>query len=633
MMPVIVASNHRTSGTKNMADFPRNRRLGYAFLALFLIVGIWAYSSLWSTTLVLETDVKLRKSSNHSHPIGSISSNSTNVTTTSSPTSASTTSITPTPTPTMLAPNASTTAPSTSSPTFAPTTSAPNASTTAPSTLSPTFAPTTSAVEASTNNNTKTADESARIEIEIPTNNASHFVASDVARVLHVPGESRIEVHLYDDAVRSCRNPFVLGRISGWSLSSFVFGFDDHDHNRSVLVGTYDRSAMPVAGTYYLEVIVLLCERYDDDKDFAHGVDLRQTCLYDHGTGTEHNHQITRSRSSIDVVPVVDEDAEDSSPSPPNNNTSPRMGRWIYKKLLETLAPNNSGAVGPGPTTAALDLDLPPPLYTRYQVRKYSNYPKEWTFLYDNYTYQWNEPGPYSALNRPGLHHPSNEADMGRTPLKVCFLGASHSRVLNKYSQALLVTSTVVEDLNSTRIARSYPNNVTDLNNTEVRSLLGDENCTHVVVGLYQWYFSFKSAKKLFWGDFEEALTAVVRVLDELARDPAFPLRRVILRSLHANGMGYRQSACPPSDWRTFPNSEVASLMVKKIAEGFSSEAKKNNDQEVVSFLDTRFLMDPVWDSSMDWSHYEWEASEIEAKFILSEIMNEEWGRTTTSRG
>ncbi|KAL3922697.1 MAG: hypothetical protein SGILL_002064, partial [Bacillariaceae sp.] len=42
-----------------------------------------------------------------------------------------------------------------------------------------------------------------------------------------------------------------------------------------------------------------------------------------------------------------------------------------------------------------------------------------------------------------------------------------------------------------------------------------------------------------------------------------------------------------------------------------------------VSFIDTSFLIDAVWDSAPDWSHYAGEVSVMEAKFIISEILKD----------
>jgi hypothetical protein len=119
-------------------------------------------------------------------------------------------------------------------------------------------------------------------------------------------------------------------------------------------------------------------------------------------------------------------------------------------------------------------------------------------------------------------------------------------------------------------------------------------------------------------------MTNVANILEKAARGDQIPLRRVLLRSAHPNALGNEHSQCPPKDFRSLPNADVATSILKEIAEGFSSEANNNNETPIVSFVDTGFLIDPVWDSSVDWSHYRWEAGEMETKFILSEILNED---------
>jgi len=42
---------------------------------------------------------------------------------------------------------------------------------------------------------------------DIPVHNESSYVSSDISRILHVPAESRIEVHLKPKSVRRCQNP------------------------------------------------------------------------------------------------------------------------------------------------------------------------------------------------------------------------------------------------------------------------------------------------------------------------------------------------------------------------------------------------------------------------------------------
>ena len=103
---------------------------------------------------------------------------------------------------------------------------------------------------------------------EIAINRESSFVDSDISRILHVPKETRIEVHLKAKSIRRCQNPVFKGRLSGWSLSliDFNFKFNDDQPASDVIVGTYDLSQMPASGKYYVEIIVLLCEGYGKSR-------------------------------------------------------------------------------------------------------------------------------------------------------------------------------------------------------------------------------------------------------------------------------------------------------------------------------------------------------------------------------
>ena len=99
--------------------------------------------------------------------------------------------------------------------------------------------------------------------IILPMNGNSSYARLDIVNITHVPSKTRIEVHLNKSSNRRCQNPFLKGRLSGWSLSSIDFEFEDNPPDLLV-VGVYDQSSMPVSGTYYLEIIIFLCERYSD---------------------------------------------------------------------------------------------------------------------------------------------------------------------------------------------------------------------------------------------------------------------------------------------------------------------------------------------------------------------------------
>ena len=125
-------------------------------------------------------------------------------------------------------------------------------------------------------------------------------------------------------------------------------------------------------------------------------------------------------------------------------------------------------------------------------------------------------------------------------------------------------------------------------------------------------------------------MSGAIRRLEAFARQKESLLQKIILRSAHSNGMGFKHSMCHPMDGRTLPNADVATSILKEIAEEFSSPTTNNSsstDQEAtVSFVDTNFLLHPVWDSQLDYSHYEWDAGMYEFKFIISKSLQEEWG-------
>ena len=102
----------------------------------------------------------------------------------------------------------------------------------------------------------------------------------------------------------------------------------------------------------------------------------------------------------------------------------------------------------------------------------------------------------------------------------------------------------------------------------------------------------------------------VVRLLQDVKS-----IEKIYLRSAHPSGLGQRYTSCPSPDSRTPINSAIANELLREIVNGFSDDR--------VMFLDTSFLMDPVWDSAKDWSHYTGYVAEMEAKLVISEVFKD----------
>jgi len=93
------------------------------------------------------------------------------------------------------------------------------------------------------------------------------------------------------------------------------------------------------------------------------------------------------------------------------------------------------------------------------------------------------------------------------------------------------------------------------------------------------------------------------------------------LRSAHPNALGFDYYKCPAFDFRTVPNAKMATSLLKEIVE---THAMDEDGKEVLSLVDTSFLIDPVWDSAEDMSHYRKnEAGLMETKYILWKIFSE----------
>ena len=473
--------------------------------------------------------------------------------------------------------------------------------------------------------------------VEIPVHNASIYVQSDISKIVHKPADSRIEILLQPKSTRRCQNPVFKGRISGWSLSTIDFKTSHNKHDDSnVVVGTYDRSQMPMSGKYFVEIIVVLCENYGID---FRTVNLKNQCLEDTKMG---NHRITEGNgfASIDVV-VVD----DRSLSQPKDS----RGQWLHRSFLAKEKEERDARAHRYSTESynvGGDIPTPEPLFTRYQPEECMisernfKLSKNTEFCqnlvdrkrFDAYTFRWNE-GPDEILNKDVLKLPVKKDGNGRSKSKskqhhihVCFVGASHSRVLKNKCQSLLDRSRKRADrkgespldVECSFMEVLFPPDLTD---DWVLSNLGGKRCTHAVVGLFQWPFSFaQNQQNWTFSDWKAEMTTVSKILETAARSNDIPLQRVLLRSAHPNGFKWQISSCPPGDMRSPPNARLASRILQEIVEGFSRDA---NNSPIISFIDTSFVTDPVWDSPEDWSHYNLEEGSVEAKLILSEILND----------
>jgi len=416
--------------------------------------------------------------------------------------------------------------------------------------------------------------------ISIQLNQNSSYVRSDISKILHIPSKSRIEVHL--QSTRRCQNPVFKGRISGWSLSMIDF---EEEVQNDILVGTYDRFHMPMSGQYPLEIILLLCEKYPEN---SHQMDLLSVCLEHESGDTTHITSRENASLGIDIGSKQFEEAINLE----------RKGRWVHNSLLvENTTQIHSNV---------LLSEEPEPILTPFQpkgcekrnqtkdINECKPFVTDRHNRFDEYRYVWSS--NRDELNQDGTMDFLAEALNGKNP-KVCFLGFSHSQHLKGDCDMVRPRNVACGWCRA-----RFPKNV----NSAKALQLNEMNCSHVVVGLFQWPFSFKNRETITFEKFENDMTQAVKTLIQNTNG------QILLRSAHPNGLGTHFTQCPSIEARTTINAAIATEILRDIAHS-----------QNLTFLDTSFLIDAVWDSAKDWSHYEGEVAKMEVKYMLSEILKE----------
>ena len=245
--------------------------------------------------------------------------------------------------------------------------------------------------------------------------------SADVHSIVHNPKEASVIVKFNSN--RTCMQPQLIGRLSGLSLSRIEWNYDNRQNqseNNSVVVGHYN---VPSRGTYFLEIIVTMCQRLTMDTDF------KNLCLVN-----PMYHRLTHENATIDVVVIRKESTD--------------IGVWYNMNHIR----DNSSIV---------------PLYTRFQplgcmrnkaldrCRKHTEVAR----------YE-----PYKFLFETQLSSFNSRNDKKGT---LCFVGASHAGVLNHFATKMGA------DVRHIRV--NYVANFTR------DAADDSSDCSKIVIGTGQW--------------------------------------------------------------------------------------------------------------------------------------------------
>lgn len=257
-------------------------------------------------------------------------------------------------------------------------------------------------------------------------------IAADVDSIVHIADEAKILVYLHSNRT-TCIEPQLIGRLSGYFLSKIKWSYQ-HVTNHNVIVGRY---TVPSPGNYFLEIIVTMCQALDMDTDATN------VCLID-----PSQHRLTMDNATLDAALITTNN---------NNNNAEGIGFWYNKNEVTMDTTDATSSIKP--------------LFTRYQPQNCRGdnaaldrckIPTDVT-RFDPYEFQFNS---QFFLNDEYL-----KGKEGR----LCFIGASHSRVLARFANQ------ISNNIHVLQVDHRY---VANLTQSEVGYA---SKCGKVVIGMGQW--------------------------------------------------------------------------------------------------------------------------------------------------
>ena len=509
----------------------------------------------------------------------------------------------------------------------------------------------------------------------------SSLLASEVESIQNFPFEKRIIVRFFNK--RSCRNPRIFGRLSGQYLALVEWEYEytyTADSNSTLITATnknkttasenhsttgggggdlvVDRIvghySVPSGGRYFLEVIGLFCNWINDDAggnsdgnsdNSDDDGNFKDVCMED-----PTKHRITHETTAF--IDVLGNDGGDSSTTTTNGSSSSSSAAAAAAAASKE---NKSTKEEKGEITAAAapygywefnsnssNIQQPPLLLTRYQpqnCRKENELQQDrcssamsldrfdpYRFVYSNN----NDGDEAEADTDDDEQASSSSSSMSRavrsklieqlqqnhhqSSLRFCFIGLSHAREMSREVNAWLqsdelglklnqnISSSTVTAIN---IDAQFPRSVNP------KQIL-KKKCTSAVIAAGQWSAGRKPPGGRYRGlpptNFRDYETEVRSMIERLQLQATTNFH---LRSIHYNALGDVKTTCPPQDWRS-----------PTVIDGYNKILVNLTSQMNVSFIDTNFIVGPLWDISKDFCHYRFDkVAKAEALYVLWKML------------
>jgi hypothetical protein len=516
--------------------------------------------------------------------------------------------------------------------------------------------------------------------VQLPLN-LNSTMYEDIVGIYHVPSTSSIMVVITDHGSGSaaplnqtqgrsaCLRPYLIGRLSGPALGTvglpWVYthwnmtkGSSSRRQQPSAAEASADggsdsllvvhssvvegRYNVPFAGEYYIEIIVLLCNKWGEENPLRHSDDIeliRQNCVEN-----PMRHRLTAENTTIRVVaPQPSASTQHTASSPPDlfvserdERSSPgeKAGYWIH---------DETGKIGPALNESILSRTRP--LYTRFQP---SNCTGDWCHeaesmtRYSPYHFRWNQNAPWYnngsatslAAIAVGMSGISNDESaernltsrvqaVDRSAEVICLFGASHSRVLARFMRPFIPSATVVHI--NVQFARDLAYTFDNESDSRIvaqrhadrnsQPKIAGRGCSISLVGIGQWDAGWKDDQPTPVLPYERDLHRTVRHIEW-----TYPASKIFLWNIHYAPLGNRMwDRCPSGEWRHPAFIDEYNAALQRIANNSSDPARPEAPRRI--YLDTSFITGPEWDSAEDWYHYKNEVGKQEALYLIAAVL------------
>lgn len=388
----------------------------------------------------------------------------------------------------------------------------------------------------------------------------------EIKRISHFPSQAKIIVQLANERV--CVNPYLLGRLSGeylslidWENEKDTTTNNEYVNDKDHIIGYY---RVPSPGRYFIEIIGILCHGLTADTDYT------DICLED-----PNRHRLTHPSASIDVVVSAEEEQAK------NHKRSIR--------LRQTLGYWKSSS------------NDHYPMFTRYQPHdcRGDNRRAERCLQASSVTqfdsYQFVYVDDVLINDEETIH---SKAIDKTSVTKLCLVGDSHSEAMTG-EMTLWLRKWNILNVVVYHIRAKYPH---DIDTSFISHNITNQNCNNILIAVGQWSAGRTATP------FPQYK---VEIMEMISRFKDLRVTNFNLRAIHYNPLGDEKTTCPPEDWRWPPVIDMYNDIIHNLSISMD-----------VPFLNTNFIIGPMWDSARDWCHYKFSfASQSEALYMLGQLL------------